>query len=92
MKPQMDVDGSLERAEAFLAELEEDRRAAPPEFQPLLETYLPRLGESIARFREGRLGARELNAHVLQIRMSYARDLQRQLPGEAPSTARFVRN
>ncbi|HEX7900151.1 MAG TPA: hypothetical protein VF950_20455 [Planctomycetota bacterium] len=84
-------DGSLERAEEFFQELEEDRRTAPPEFVPLVETYLPRLGESIHRFKERRIGERELDAHIAQIRISYARDLQRLLPGEKPPTARFTR-
>lgn len=84
-------DSSLDRAEEFFAELEEDRRSAPPEFVPLVETYLPRLGESIARFRAARIGERELDAHIQQIRLSYARDLQRLLPGEKPPTARFSR-
>ena len=83
--------GGLDRAEEFFSELEEDRRTAPPEFVPLVETYLPRLGDSIARFKESRIGERELNAHVAQIRISYARDLQRLLPGEKPPTARFTR-
>ena len=84
-------DGSLDRAEEFFSELEEDRRTAPPEFVPVVETYLPRLGDSIARFKESRIGERELDAHIAQIRISYARDLQRLLPGEKPPTARFTR-
>jgi hypothetical protein len=82
---------SLERAEEFFQELEEDRRSAPPEFVPVVETYLPRLGDSIARFKDSRIGSRELDAHIAQIRLSYARDLQRLLPGEKPPTSRFTR-
>jgi hypothetical protein len=84
--------GSLDRAEEFFLELEEDRRTAPPEFVPVVETYLPRLGDSIARFKDSRIGERELDAHIAQIRLSYARDLQRLLPGEKPPTARFTRD
>jgi len=83
---------SLERAEEFFSELEEDRRTAPPEFVPVVEIYLPRLTDSIARFKDRRIGDRELEAHIAQIRISYARDLQRLLPGEKPPTARFVRD
>ena len=85
-------EASLKRAEEFLAELEEDRRSAPPEYQPIVEPYVAGLAAALERFRARRLDARELNAHVQQIRLSYARDLQRLLPGEAPPTARFVRN
>lgn len=86
------MDESLRRAEEFLAELEDDRRSAPPEYQPVVDPYLKGLAGSIDAFRTSRLGARELNAHVQQIRLSYARDLQRLLPAEAPSTGRFLRN
>lgn len=85
-------DSSLDRAEEFFSELEEDRRTAPPEFVPVVETYLPRLGESIARFKLRSIGERELEAHMQQIRLSYARDLQKLLPGEKPPTARFLRS
>jgi hypothetical protein len=85
-------EGSLERAEEFLSELEEDRRTAPPEYVPLVESYLPRLGDSIDRFKRRAIGGRELEAHVRQIRLSYARDLRRLLPGEASPTARFTRD
>jgi len=86
------MDETLRRAEEFLAELEDDRRCAPPEYQPVVEPYVRALTGSIDAFRASRLGARELNAHAQQIRLSYARDLQRLLPGETPPTARFVRN
>ncbi len=82
---------SLERAELFLAELREDRRTAPPEFTALFEAYLPRLEEAILRFREGALQGRVLDAHAFQIRISYARDLQKLLPYEPPPTARWTR-
>lgn len=85
-------EGSLERAEEFFSELEEDRRTAPPEFVPLVESYLPRLGESISLFKQRRIGDRELDAYTQQIRISYARDLQRLLPAEKPPTARFTRD
>jgi hypothetical protein len=83
-------DTSLGRAVDFLADLEEDRRSAPPEFTGLIEAYLPALRTAIQRHREQEIGARELDAAVLQIRMSYARDLQHQLGEERP-TARFIR-
>jgi hypothetical protein len=86
-----DDEASLNGAVVFLSELEEDRRTAPPEFLSLFEAYLPRLEESIRRFREGALPARELDAHVFQIRLSYARDLQKLLPYEPPPTARWTR-
>lgn len=82
---------SLERAEQFLVELQEDRRTAPPEFLSVFEVFLPRLEESIRRFREGAIEGRELDAHVFQIRISYARDLQKLLPYEPPPTARWTR-
>lgn len=86
-----DDEASLHGATVFLSELEEDRRTAPPEYQGLFEGYLPRLEESIRRFREGALQARELDAHVFQIRLSYLRDLQKLLPYEPPPTARWTR-
>jgi hypothetical protein len=83
-------DDALGRAVEFLADLEEDCRSAPAEFVALVEAYLPALRTAIHRMREQEIGARELDAAVLQIRMSYARDLQRQLGEERP-TARFTR-
>lgn len=85
----MDGHDSLWRAEEFLAELAEDRRTAPPEFQPLLEDYLPRLEDSIARFKESRISGRELDAYAHQIRMSYARDLQKLMPAAPPAPLQY---
>ena len=82
---------SLDRAVEFLEELEEDRRTAPPEFQSVTETYVPRLLASILKFRERLIARRELEAHMVQIRLSYARDLQRLLAPEPPPTSRWVR-
>ncbi len=88
----MDERTSLERAEQFLSELREDLKAAPVEFSSLIEPYAPRLEEAILRFQERRLPSRELDAHVFQIRISYARDLGRLLPsGPPPPTSRWVR-
>jgi hypothetical protein len=75
----------------FLADLEEDRRSAPAEFTALVEAYLPALRAAIERFRANETGGRELDAAVVQIRMSYARDLQHQLGDDRPRTTRFVR-
>jgi hypothetical protein len=85
------MNDSLGRAREFLAELLEDLREAPAEFTALVEAYLPGLEAAINRFRVGEIGDRELDAGVLQIRLSYARDLQRQLGDERP-TSRFVRS
>ena len=82
---------SLERARLFLAELGEDERTAPPEFQFLVATYRPLLADSIVRFKAGTLSGRELDAHVFQIRLTYSRELQKLLPHEPPPTARWVR-
>ena len=84
-------DDALGRAVEFLAELVEDRRSAPPEYAGMVGVYLPGLRRAIARLQEREISDRELDAAVLQIRMSYARDLQRQLVEEKPPTARFTR-
>ena len=82
---------SLERARVFLAELGEDERTAPPEFHFLIATFRPLLADSILRFKEGQIRARELDAHVFQIRLTYSRELQKLLPPEPPPTSRWVR-
>ncbi len=76
---------SLDRAVDFLEELEEDRRTAPPELSPVPSPYVARILGSILKCRERRIAGRELDAHLMQIRLSYARDLQKLLPPE-PST------
>jgi hypothetical protein len=83
--------GSLDQAVQLLAELEEDKRTAPPEFRLVTEAYVPCLRESIGRFRDGEIAGRELEAHLFQIRISYARDLQRLLPTEPRPTSRWIR-
>ena len=87
----MNDDRSLERAEEFLSQLEGDRESAPLEVLPLIEAYQPRLEDSIRRFREGRISARELEAHAFQIRLTYARDLKRLLLEAPPPPDRWVR-
>ena len=82
---------SLERAEGFMSDLEADRQTAPLEFVLLIETYAPRLEESIQRFKERRISGRELEAHAFQIRLSYARDLERLLATEPTPSARWIR-
>jgi hypothetical protein len=87
----MDAD-SIRRAELLLRELTEDREAAPHEFRGVPDLYLKALLESLEQCRAGRLPGRELEAHCFQIRLSYARDLQRLLPSDPPPTARWVRS
>ena len=84
---------SLERAEGLLLDLQGDLKSAPPEVLPLVEGYLPRLEDSIRRFKERRLSSRELEAHAFQVRLTYARDLNRLLaPDSPPPTARWFRS
>lgn len=78
------------RAEAFLAELREDARTAPAEFLFLVEDYRSRLEEILQRYREGRLDARQLEAGLIQIRLSYARDLSRLFPQEPAPAHRWT--
>ena len=78
------------RAEDFLEELREDARTAPPEFLFLVDDYRSRLEETLKRFREGRLDDRQLEAGLIQIRLSYTRDLSRLFPAEPPPTHRWV--
>jgi hypothetical protein len=77
----------VDRAEAFLADLAEDRSSAPPEIVPLIDHYISRLREVIALSWDRRLGRRELDASVVQVRMSYSQDLDRILQGLLPSPA-----
>lgn len=88
----MDERNSLRRAEDFLAELREDLKSAPAEFQSVIEPYISGLEGLLVRSNERRLSSRELDAGVFQIRISYARDLGRLLPGAPqPPTSRWVR-
>jgi hypothetical protein len=77
----------VDRAEAFLADLAEDRSSAPPEIVPLIDQYISRLREVIALSWDRQLGRRELDASVMQVRMSYSQDLDRILQGLLPSPA-----
>jgi hypothetical protein len=87
-----DEQRSLEQARAFLAELGDDERSAPPEFRFLVAQFQAPLADSILRFKDRRIAARELDAHVFQIRLTYSRELQKLLGGGPPPTARFVRS
>ncbi len=82
---------SLQRAVNLLEQLEEDRETAPPEFRLVTESYATRLLESILRFRDRRIAGRELEAHRVQIRLCYTRDLQRLLPSEPVAPDPWVR-
>ena len=82
---------SLGQARTFLAQLGEDERMAPPEFRFLVASFQPLLADSIVRFKDRRIAARELDAHVFQIRLTYSRELQKLLPAGPPPTARWVR-
>lgn len=78
------------RAEELLEELREDARTAPPEFLFLVDDYRSRLEETLQRYREGRLDARQLEAGLIQIRLSYARDLSRLFPVETAPAHRWT--
>jgi hypothetical protein len=80
---QCDLKESIDRAEAFLADLAEDRSSAPAEIVPLIDQYIARLREVIARTWEKTVSRREIDAHVLQVRLSYSQDLNRILRGIA---------
>jgi hypothetical protein len=80
---QCDLKESIDRAEAFLADLAEDRSSAPAEIVPLIDQYIARLREVIARTWENAVSRREIDAHVLQVRLSYSQDLDRILRGIA---------
>jgi len=76
-----DRKAGVDRAEAFLADLAEDRSTAPPEIVPLIDHYISRLREVIAQAWNRRLSRRELDAHLMQVRLCYSRDLDRILQG-----------
>lgn len=73
------------RAQELLDELREDARTAPPEFLFLVDDYRSRLEETLRIYREGRMDDRRLAAGLIQIRLSYARDLNRLFPEAAPA-------
>lgn len=83
---------SLDRAVEFLAEVAEDARTAPDEFRTVPESCAVQIREAILKFRDRLIAARELEAHLFQIRISYERDLQHLLPAEIPPSSRWVRN
>ncbi len=72
---------SVGRAESFLADLAEDRDSAPSEFVPVIDHYFSRLREVISTSWDRQITRRELDAHVLQVRLSYSQDLDRILRG-----------
>jgi hypothetical protein len=76
---------SVGRAESFLADLAEDRQSAPSEYVPIIDHYFSRLREVISSSWELQISRRELDAHVLQVRLSYSQDLDRILRGLQPS-------
>ena len=82
-----DRKAGVDRAEAFLADLAEDRSTAPPEIVPLIDHYISRLREIIARAWNHRLSRRELDAHMMQVRLCYSQDLDRILQGLVPRVA-----
>ena len=82
-----DQKASVDRAETFLADLAEDRSTAPPEIVPLIDHYISRLRDLIAQAWNRRLSRRELDAHMMQIRLSYSQDLDRILQGLVPRVA-----
>lgn len=84
---QCDFKESIDRAEAFLADLAEDRGSAPPEIVPLIDQYITRLREVIAATWERPVSRREMDAYVLQVRLSYSQDLDRILRGFTPHIA-----
>jgi len=76
-----DEKSSVDRAEGFLADLAEDRSTAPAEIVPLIDQYIGSIRDAIARAWERHVSRRELDACVLQVRLSYSRDLDRILQG-----------
>ncbi len=80
-----DHQASVGRAESFLADLAEDRESAPSEYVPLIDHYFSRLREVISNSWDRQITRRELDAHVLQVRLSYSQDLDRILRGMQPS-------
>ena len=77
---------SLAKAEQLLSDLYGDLQTVPLDLLSLVDSYVPRLEESIGRFKDRRISARELEAHSLQIRLSYLRDLSRLLATETYET------
>lgn len=71
----------LERVRDFLVELTGDGVESPAEVQPIVDGYASRLRDSLRRFLAGHIGLRELEAHAIQIRLSYAQDLSKLLAG-----------
>ena len=84
---QCDLKESIDRAEGFLADLAEDRDSAPSEIVPLIDQYIARLREVIAQSWTRVVSRREIDAHVLQVRLSYSQDLDRILRGLTPNVA-----
>lgn len=84
---QCDLKESIDRAESFLADLAEDRSSAPAEIVPLIDQYIARLREVIAQSWTRAVSRREIDAAVLQVRLSYSQDLDRILRGMEPSIA-----
>lgn len=80
-----DHKASVDRAEAFLADLAEDRSSAPPEIVPIIDHYFARLREVISHSWDRQISQRELEAHVMQVRLSYSQDLDRILQGLIPT-------
>ncbi|HVE43065.1 MAG TPA: hypothetical protein VNM14_24535 [Planctomycetota bacterium] len=78
---------SVDRAEGFLGDLAEDRSSAPAEIVPLIDHYFARLREVISNSWDRQITRRELDAHVLQVRLSYSQDLDRILQGLLPSSS-----
>ena len=82
---EFDHQASVGRAESFLADLAEDRSTAPPEVVPLIDHYFARLREVISNSWDRQISRRELDAHVMQVRLSYSQDLDRILQGLLPA-------
>jgi hypothetical protein len=82
---EFDHKASVDRAESFLGDLAEDRSSAPPEIVPLIDHYFSRLREVISNSWDRQITRRELDAHVLQVRLSYSQDLDRILQGLVPA-------
>ena len=78
---------AVDRAEAFLADLAEDRSTAPAEIVPCIDYYIARLREVISLSWDRQISRRELDAHVIQVRLSYSQDLDRILQGLLPTIA-----